>query len=283
MAIEVPILSLGSCFSVEMGERLKNIGCEVLINPFGVLYNPASIANSLQMLEDPDFRFRDSDVIERDPYYGAKRRAKGGESLTLSQKRGHKSIAPCIGGFTSYFHHGSFTRATEEKFLADANASLALARTFYGTARTVIVTFGTAWVFRNLEKNLIVSNCHKHRADEFRRERLSVEDIVRMWLPILEKSDKKWIFTVSPIRHPKDGLHGNQVSKSILLLACEELCSRFPESLAYFPSYELMLDELRDFKWYKDDKIHPSEEAVDYIFSRFVAETLTNCPFEIRL
>ena len=272
MVIEVPILSLGSCFSVEMGGRLNNNGCEVLINPFGVLYNPASIANSLQMLEDPDFRFRDSDVIERDPYYCAKRNVKGGESVPLSSEEGHRPIAPCVGGFTSFFHHGSFTRATAEEFLADANASLALARTFYGTARTVIVTFGTAWVFRNLEKNLIVSNCHKHRADEFRRERLSVEDIVRMWLPILEKSDKKWIFTVSPIRHPKDGLHGNQVSKSILLLACEELCSRFPESVIYFPSYEFMMDELRDYKWYKDDKIHPSDEAVDYIFSRFVTD-----------
>jgi len=277
MAIDEPILSLGSCFSTEVGQRLKDGGRDILINPFGVLYNPASIANSVKMLSDPAFRFTATDVIERDPYYCAKRNAKAapempqavGVAATPEPATVHRPVAPCIGGYTSFCHHGSFTRPTPEEFLRDANAALTEVQEYWQKARTVIITFGTAWVFRHIERNMIVSNCHKHRADEFKRERLTVEEINGRWNPIIEESDKQWIFTVSPIRHLKDGLHGNQISKSTLILACDELTVRHPGKARYFPSYEIMMDELRDYRWYKDDKIHPSEEAVDYITDKF--------------
>lgn len=265
MVIDEPILSLGSCFSTEVGRRLKDTGRDILINPFGVLYNPASIANSVKMLSEPGFCFTLADVTERDPYYCAKRNEKALPAVAHH----HRPVAPCIGGYTSFYHHGSFTRSTPEEFLNDANAALAGAKVFFEKVQTVIVTFGTAWVFRHIQRDMIVSNCHKHRPDEFMRERLSVAGIVENWGPILEDSDKKWVFTVSPIRHLKDGLTGNQVSKSTLILACDELRRMFPDKVTYFPSYEIMMDELRDYKWYKEDKIHPSEEAVDYIFGEF--------------
>lgn len=255
-------MTLGSCFAADVGQKMKDTGHDILVNPFGVLYNPASIAKAVRFLIDPGFEFTEADVIERDPYYRARRNNKLPSPL-------HRPIAPCIGGYTSFHHHGSFTRSTPEEFLRDANSSLRQAREFYLSARTVTVTFGTAWIYRLRSSGMVVSNCHKHRQDEFIRERLSVRDIVKMWLPILRSQDKRWIFTVSPIRHTKDGLHGNQISKSTLLLASEELCSAHPDKAEYFPSYEIMMDELRDYRWYAEDGVHPSSEAINIIFQRF--------------
>jgi len=272
MSIDSPILILGSCFSTEISRYIQAQGGDILINPFGVQFNPASIANSVRLLSDTGFLFTENDVIERDPFY---RSENNSAEKNSSKDSSHIPIAPCRGGFTSYYHHGSFTRATRQTFLSDANESLIKARNFYTKTETVIVTFGTSWVFRHRDKGIIVSNCHKHRADEFHRERLSVNQIVTIWEPILNHSDKKWIFTVSPIRHLKDGLHGNQISKSTLLLACDELCSALPSKAFYFPSYEIMMDELRDYSWYADDKVHPSEEAVDFIAKRFMTCDIT--------
>jgi hypothetical protein len=149
-------------------------------------------------------------------------------------------------------------------------------------ASTVIVTFGTAWVYEY--EGEVVSNCHKLPANRFVRRRLTVAEIVEMWQPILAAmSDKHWIFTVSPIRHVKDGLHENQVSKSILLQAVDILISMShtlslssPSScISYFPSYEIMLDELRDYRFYAEDMVHPSQVAVDYIWQRFVDTYMT--------
>ena len=132
-----------------------------------------------------------------------------------------------------------------------------------------IITFGTAWVFRHLERDIIVSNCHKHPAWEFRRERLSVEDIVSLWAPVLERfGDRHFILTVSPIRHLKDGLHGNQLSKATLLLA-EDILVRTCPNAEYFPSYEIIIDELRDRTWFETDGAHPTQAAVDIVWDRF--------------
>lgn len=131
-----------------------------------------------------------------------------------------------------------------------------------------IVTFGTAWVYVDKKEGIVVDNCQKRPADEFERRRLTTEEIVRLWKPILEKyRDKKFIFTVSPIRHIKDGLHENEVSKGILLQAVDELTDG--ERVRYFPSYEILMDELRDYRYYAQDMVHPSETAVAYIWERF--------------
>jgi hypothetical protein len=146
-------------------------------------------------------------------------------------------------------------------------------------ATTVIVTFGTAWVYEMDGK--VVANCHKLPANRFTRRCLTVNEIVDIWKPIVQNaSEKHWIFTVSPIRHIKDGLHANQVSKGILLQAVDELMKISSQQgtsvlASYFPSYEIMLDELRDYRFYAEDMVHPSSVAVDYIWQRFVETYMT--------
>lgn len=256
------VLSLGSCFSAEMGRRMAASGMEVCCNPFGVLYNPASVASSLLRLADGR-PFGPEDVIPRDTNpvrEGRPRKAVSPE---------HRPIAPEGGGYVSFWHHGSFARKSPEEFLNNANSALAEASSSFHKAGTVIITFGTAWVFRHIERDMIVSNCHKHPAWEFRRERLDVEDIVSLWSPILERfSDRHFILTVSPIRHLKDGLHGNQLSKATLLLA-EEALIRKHSNAEYFPSYEIVLDELRDRTWFEADGAHPTQAAIDIVWERF--------------
>ena len=237
------ILSLGSCFSMEIGNKLAEEGYGICSNPFGVLYNPASIANSIDFLAQ-DHKFTAEDVVPRDtnPIRS---------DHTVSIQPGHRPIAPEGGGYVSFYHHGSFARRTPEEFLRNANTSISAASSAFKKAGWIMVTFGTAWIFRHLERDIIVSNCHKQKA-----------------FP-----DKHFIFTVSPIRHRKDGMHGNQISKAILLLAVEHLVSAFPNT-HYFPAYEIVLDELRDYSWFADDLVHPSPETVNIVWERFRTSVL---------
>lgn len=231
-------LLMGSCFSTEVGKRMQDDGFRVLLNPFGILFNPASICASLERLESVE-PFLPEDVIERE------------------------------GQYCSFHHHGSFRRPTPELFLADANAALRDAAKWYSECDTVVLTFGTAWVFRHLGRNIIVSNCHKVPAREFSRERLSVSQTVGLLSPIVERHPEiRWIFTVSPIRHMADGMHGNQVSKSTLILACDEMENKYG-NVTYFPSYEIMMDQLRDYGWYAENQTHPTPAAVDVIYREF--------------
>lgn len=260
-----PVVSLGSCFSAEMGMRMAEEGYDVCCNPFGVLYNPASIASSLLRLAGGR-HFTIEDVVPRD----TNPVRAGRPQKAVSPE--HRPIAPQGGGFVSFWHHGSFARSTPEEFLEHANTVLDESSEVFRKARTVIVTFGTAWVFRHISRNIIVSNCHKHPAWEFRRERLSVQDIVVLWNDILERfREKEFIFTVSPIRHLKDGLHGNQLSKSTLLLA-EDVLVETHANARYFPAYEIVMDELRDYSWYEKDTVHPNASAVKTVWERFSEE-----------
>ena len=231
---------MGSCFSTEVGRRLQEEGYGVTLNPFGILFNPASIANSLERLESRN-PFVPEDVIPRE------------------------------GQFCSFHHHGNFRRETPEAFLLNANAALKTGADAFDAAQIVVLTLGTAWVFRHIARNLIVSNCHKVPAREFSRERLTVDETVALLSPIIERHpDKRWILTVSPVRHLADGLHGNQVSKATLVLAADILTQRYPY-VEYFPSYEIMVDELREPRWYAENGTHPSPEAVELITQRFKA------------
>jgi len=234
------ILMMGSCFSTEVGKLMQQDGWDVCLNPFGILFNPASICSSLCRLESRE-PFCEADVIPRD------------------------------GKFVSYFHHGSFARPTSAEFLADANAALASAADYFAAADTVILTFGTAWVFRHIARGYVVSNCHKVPAREFSREFLPVEEIVALLDPVVSRHpEKRWILTVSPIRHPADGIHGNQLSKSTLLVAADRL-ARLHSNVDYFESYEIMTDTLRDHSWYKDDGTHPTDAAVRHIYAAFLS------------
>ena len=219
---------VGSCFSDEIGAQMQERYLHVTCNPFGTLYNPLSIAQA----------------ISYQP------------SAVSSQLVYHEGL------WHSMAHHGAFSRATKEEAEQVVRASIETMQKALKEASVVIVTFGTAWVYE--KEGAIVGNCHKLPERCFNRRRLSVEEIVEAWKPILAQyPDKKWLFTVSPIRHIRDGLHENQISKATLLQAVEQLGD-------YFPSYEIMLDELRDYRFYADDLVHPSSLAVNYIWERFV-------------
>lgn len=223
---EDKILLLGSCFADSIGQMMSQRGLNVCCNPFGTLYNPLSIAHALEMKDVPP-------LVEYD------------------------------GLWHSMAHHGSFSHSSHEEAERAVKASIDSLQKAIREATVVIVTFGTAWVY---ERNgRIVGNCHKMPADWFSRRRLSTDEIVRTWMLIIAQYlDKHWLFTVSPIRHIKDGLHENQLSKATLLQAVEQL-----NDITYFPSYEIMLDELRDYRFYADDLVHPSAMAIEYIWERF--------------
>ena len=229
------ILLLGSCFADNIGAKLNEHYFQATINPLGTLYNPASIALALT---DTCFPITDSQII----YHN--------------------------GLWHSMLHHGSFSSVDKVEMMARCQQSRAELQQALHEATTVIVTFGTAWVYEMNGK--VVANCHKLPANCFTRRCLTVNEIVDIWKPIVQNtSEKHWIFTVSPIRHIKDGLHANQISKAILLQAVERL------GHSYFPSYEIMLDELRDYRFYAEDMVHPSSVAVEYIWQRFVETYMT--------
>ena len=220
------ILLLGSCFADNIGAKFSEHYFQATINPFGTLYNPASIAAAITNV-------------------------------------GNSQLVEHNGLWHSMMHHGAFSGKDKEEVLTRCEQSRALLQRALMEASTVVVTFGTAWVYEM--EGQVVANCHKLPANRFTRRCLTVNEIVEMWQPIVASMpDKHWIFTVSPIRHVKDGLHANQISKAILLQAVDQL------GQSYFPSYEIMMDELRDYRFYAEDMVHPSAVAVEYIWQRFV-------------
>ena len=244
------ILMLGSCFSDSIGRQLADFGFNVCVNPFGTLYNPISILKSVERLASGK-EFTDDDCIA----IGA-----GDERIC------------------SFSHHTSFARGTREEFLENANRALKEAREFFLDADKLIITLGTSWCFRHKDKDMTVSNCLKRPSGEFIRERLSVEETAAALSRIRELTGARIILTVSPIRHFKDGAHGNQLSKATLLLGIEEFLAGCPVDLSmnprypaeYFPSYEIVMDELRDYRFYAEDMCHPSQQTVSHIRERFL-------------
>ena len=237
---EDKILMLGSCFADSIGEQMSQRGLDVTVNPFGTLYNPLSIAQAI------NFQLNDFSQL----------------STFNSQLIIHHD-----GLWHSMAHHGSFSRQTKEETEQAVKASIETMQKVLSESSVIIVTFGTAWVYEM--NGHVVANCHKLPESSFTRRRLSVEEIVAAWQPILDRyPDKHWIFTVSPIRHIRDGLHENQLSKATLLMAIDAVQKKYPEQVYYFPAYEIVLDELRDYRFYQPDMLHASEQAVDYIFER---------------
>lgn len=234
------LLFLGSCFADEVGSICRGLGFDALVNPFGVLYNPVSVANAVHRLANGR-PFAHEEVV------------RVGE-----------------GYYCTFSHNTNFWQPTEEALLERINAELASAHRCFENARWIIISLGTSWVFRSHETQEVVANCHKLPASQFDRICLSVPTSVAVLSGLAKMyPDKQFIFTVSPLRHVKDGLHGNQLSKAALLLAVDEVCKSF-RNAHYFPAYEIMLDELRDYRFYKEDMVHPTEQAVRHIWERFV-------------
>lgn len=229
IARDARITMLGSCFTDNIGSRLKADGFDVSVNPLGVLFNPFSIATVVERAQS-GVPYSADDLIERDNVW---------HCLDFESRRQNADASVLL-------------RTLNEDFEAFADR--------LSNTDVLIVTFGTAWIFEYGEDNRTAGNCHKLHPGMFRRRRLSVEEIVSRWKPLCD--NRRVIFTVSPVRHLADGLHGNSLSKATLLLATEQLGE-------YFPSYEAVNDDLRDYRFYDADMKHPSSVAVDYIYSLF--------------
>ena len=240
---ETKAIFTGSCFAENIGSFLKENLFPVRINPFGVVYNPVSVLNTLGILLDE-------------------------ESFTENDLEFYNNL------WFSWDHHGSFSNPDKEECLKKINREIEHSSKHLKESRFLLVTFGTAWVYRLKASGKVVSNCHKVPDSEFDRILLNQEDIVFAWENFLDElftinPDLNVIFTVSPVRHWKDGAHGNQLSKATLLLSVDNLCNKFPEKTEYFPAYELLLDDLRDYRFYADDLLHPASQALEYVQAKF--------------
>lgn len=239
----------GSCFVEHIGEQLAENKFEADLNPFGILFNPESVALALERLADPR-PFVAEELVAHD------------------------------GLYHSLLHHGRFSAADRERCLARLNERLAASSARLRQATRLIITWGTAFIYRLRTDGRVVANCHKLPEQAFVRERLTPEQIEARWDALLQRLWQlnpalKILFTVSPVRHWKDGAQGNQLSKATLLLAVDGLVRRDPARLAYFPSYEILMDELRDYRFYAEDLLHPSPLAIRYIWERFRDHLLT--------
>lgn len=242
------ILALGSCFAENISAKLIENKFDVLCNPFGVLYNPVSILNSLK--------------------YAVERNQLSDEDLIFNQSEWH-----------SFLHHSEFSSTDKQELISKANESITVCGDFLAGADLIILTFGTSNVYRYKKIGNIVSNCHKVLQSEFNREMLSVEEISKNVGKIIElihsvNPKTKLIFSVSPIRHTKDGFVENSLSKASLLLGIQQGIEN-AESCFYFPSYEIMMDDLRDYRFYSEDMLHPNQSAINYIWEIFKSKLLS--------
>lgn len=239
------ILLLGSCFSDEMGNKFENAGFDCLSNPFGTLFHPIAILNSLENALDlnTDLRIKDFETHFSSWNTSTLVRASTRDEMeALYRKR---------------------LREVREKLLH---------------AEYIFVTFGTAWGYELNDEGRIVANCHKQPSKDFTKELTEISTIVDSWKTLMrymktQNPKLKWVFTVSPVRHSKDGLIENNRSKSRLIEACHLLCNN--ESAYYFPSYEIIIDELRDYRFYKQDFVHPDQQAIDFVWERLSEEMMS--------
>ncbi|SHI34301.1 GSCFA family protein [Tangfeifania diversioriginum] len=237
-------LFMGSCFTENIGGKMAALKYDVDINPFGILYNPLSVANALEL-------------------------------LLQKKKFTHEDLFQHNGLWHSFYHHSRFSSSDANVALENINTRIETSAEYLEKAEFLFVTFGTAWVYEYIQTGQTVSNCHKIPAAKFKRFRLAADTITQQFIPLINSIRKinpgiKFIFTVSPIRHWKDGAVENQRSKATLLLAIDQLTKEFDgEGCGYFPSYEIVMDELRDYRFYAEDMIHLSEVAVKHIWEKF--------------
>jgi hypothetical protein len=237
---ESKIMALGSCFAENMSEKFEYFKFQNTVNPFGIIFNSVSIEKLVNRIVNK------IEFTEKDIFF-------------------HNDLWHC------YEVHSKLSNPNKEKFLKELN--LLLFQSFNSLIQTshIIITYGTSWVYKNIESNEIVANCHKVPQKQFTKEILSIENIeksIQNTIALIQKVNPNcnFIFTVSPVRHIKDGFVDNTLSKSNLISAIHN--SQFITH-NYFPSYEIMMDELRDYRFYASDMLHPNQTAIDYIWERF--------------
>ncbi len=233
------IIMLGSCFTDNIGERLNQHHFKVKINPFGIVFNPLSLLKQLKGEEGNDqhlIQFKHSvNSLDFHSKYFAEDKAGFKLKLAKDQKQFKENLSE---------------------------------------ANYLILTFGTAWAYRFKSTNKIIANCQKQKGDAFTKELIDLQQLVNEYIYYFEKlfSDQpnlKVVLTVSPVRHLKDGLIDNNRSKAILILLCSKLSQTFPNHVKYYPSYEIVIDDLRDYRFFEKDLLHPNAIAVDYIYEHF--------------
>ena len=235
------ILSMGSCFAQTIGQKMKNAKFDVLVNPFGTIFHPLNLADLLDhaLFQDP---MEKDGMLERD------------------------------GLFLHYATHSDVVGKSPEELTELYSQKLSLTRSYLEQGTHLILTLGTAWIYEH-ETFGRVANCHKQPQKLFEKKLSSLEEMEMGLWSVLDNFSRafpnlKIILTLSPVRHIKDGVSENQLSKSLLRVLCANLERRM-SSVSYFPAYEIIMDELRDYRFYKSDLIHPSEEAEDYIWQKW--------------
>ncbi|CAA9239929.1 MAG: hypothetical protein AVDCRST_MAG95-1385 [uncultured Adhaeribacter sp.] len=244
LSLQTPVLTAGSCFAEVMGRKIQQYKVPSLVNPFGTIFNPLSLNHLLTASLQPQHEFT-GELLQRD------------------------------GLWLAYDFHSSFAAASRTELLTLIRNTFRQTQQFIIKADTLILTFGTAVGYIHRTSNQLVANCHKVPQQQFRKTLVSMADITASFSnfhQILKQLNPniRLILTVSPVRHVKETLEGNSVSKSILRVACHELSERYPD-VHYFPAYELLLDDLRDYRFYQEDMIHPNAVAEGYIWEKFKA------------
>ncbi|MEW5674995.1 GSCFA domain-containing protein [Flavobacterium enshiense] len=237
------ILSMGSCFAENMAEKFEYFRFQNLVNPFGIIFNSVSLEKLIRRAVHKDY------FTETDVFYHNER-------------------------WNCFEVHSELSNSDKDVFLHNLNQIVNTTNRWISESSHIIITLGTAWVYRNTESGEIVANCHKVSQKQFSKELLSaeimqqnLEDIIALVLAVNPAA--KFILTVSPVRHIKDGFSENNVSKAHLLSAVYHVVMAQWATVDYFPSYEIMMDELRDYRFYADDMLHPNSLAVTYIWERF--------------
>ena len=241
---KTPIAFLGSCFTEHLHKHLAAYQMPVSLGPNGIIFNPLSLAFPLQL------------AIQKNTY--------SKEDIFSSQ-----------GMCVSRYHHGSVADLNAELLLERIQADHIRFEQTLQQTQHIVVTFGSAYVYEHIEQKTVYANCHKLPGQHFRKYLLSVDQIVKTWSDIIIAFETqwpqiKWLFTVSPVKHLKDGIHQNNLSKSTLLLAIDQL-QQLHQHIDYFPSYELLQDDLRDYRFYAEDGAHPTPQAIHYIVEQFKA------------
>ncbi|MBL3655572.1 GSCFA domain-containing protein [Fulvivirga sediminis] len=247
--LSTPILSIGSCFSDCIGNRFKDNKFQALANPFGTVYNPISIFKLLAYSLNKEYPAEDTYI-----------------------STGNLQA--------NYDFHSSFSSVDKDAVAEGVKSSIDKTHSQLLKCKWLIITFGTSFIYRRKDNHEIVANCHKVPSKHFTKELLSQAEMIQEFSVLLKKLQKinpalNIILTVSPVRHIKDTLEQNSVSKSILRTLCHEL-STSNQNIHYFPSYEIMMDDLRDYRFYKGDMIHPTEVAEDYIWGKFADTYFTS-------
>tara|TARA_R110000787_G_scaffold70646_15_gene157107 strand:+ start:2875 stop:3825 length:951 start_codon:yes stop_codon:yes gene_type:complete len=236
------VLLLGSCFSENIGEKFKYFKFQSNQNPFGILFHPKAIetfiTNAINLKE-----YTEEDVF-------------------FLNERWH-----CFDA------HSQMSSTSKDDLLQNLNKAIESTNKQILSVSHIVITLGTSWAYRFIESDLFVANCHKVPQKKFIKELLSIEEITESLASIIAlirdiNQNMNFLFTVSPVRHLKDGFAENQLSKSYLISAIHKIIEP-REKVFYFPSYEIMMDELRDYRFYNEDMIHPSKTAVNYIWERF--------------